>query len=352
MNLIPFLRVIIRITYSEYLFVLVLFSLLFIFRFFVILNNRRYNRKEEYLASIFLYVMEMKKKFSWKSVPVYLHDPHLMLAVLEDFDSKFSDYYWDHLKKEVLEKYLSVYSEKWKKSCFWSRRSFVARVYFLDSEKADPLVVGRFLQDKVPLIRMLAASLAAFIASPKLLHTLFKVMKKEPINGRYAYYDAILNGDSRVFSYMKENIKTEKDLEIRSLYIDLLSARFDSSLLDYIEDDLHSKNINLRLVAVRALLKFPTKETEKKIIGFLKDPSAKIRVEIVKILPSLCGKLAIKKLTDTLNDEDWWVRFNSALALKKLGKAGKAVLEKQKDELTQAAVKYALSLPDENKKVV
>lgn len=213
----------------------------------------------------------------------------------------------------------------------------------------DEQLILTLLKDPVPLIRTEAALCAVSIGSIPLLKTIFEDMKKESSRGRYAYRDAILKGQPFIFSWIREQLKIEKDTELRALYLDILSAKFDSSVLLYIKEDLKSENDQLRFEAVKVLAKFPNEEAIAWLVPHLRDSYSLIRAEAVKTLPLVFGVKAISALKYALVDSEWWVRLQAALSLKKLGEPGKKILLEQKKEdnlLAYEVATYVLSLGD------
>ncbi len=141
----------------------------------------------------------------------------------------------------------------------------------------------------------------------------------------------------------------EKDPKMRLLYLDILAARFDSDVVTYIKQDLVNSDDKIRLRAVKILASFPSEETEKLILPFLEDTNYLIRAEVIKSLSVLLGNNAINYLEKALSDEEWWVRLQAALALKRMGNVGENLLKSKRSEENQRVFdvcQYALYLPE------
>jgi HEAT repeat protein len=345
-----FLEIVILITIIETYLILSLIIALFgskiVVTFFDKIREKRRNGFSKFLVQL----MESEVILNEKLISKKFQNPKIMLPIIEDFDEKFADPKWKKIEKFIIKTYLLDYALKWVNSSSWEKRFFSARCFVLYPAVEYENEISLLLYDSVPLVRITAAISAVAVGSVTLLQDIFHVMLSEPVAGRYPYRDAIFKGSTSIFTWIKQQIKIEKDPEKRFMYLDILGTRFDSNILKYIRDDLDSKNFQLRKKSVEILVKFPNKETEQLILPFLQDPSPKIRSCVIKALPMILGKDSIKILENFLKDINWWVRFQAALGLNSFGDIGKHILlnqEKEGNELAYEVAKYALSLPPE-----
>jgi hypothetical protein len=344
-----FLQLIINIAIGELVLIGIVILLIIIFHGIIKYVNIRDKKNRKELATIFLEAIEEKQPFSFKSITKKLTKPFPMLSIIEDINSKFTDDHWKKIKTEVLNQMLFPLARKWYRSSSWIKRNFSIRCFALLPLKEDEEKIVLLLQDKKTLIRLSASLCAVTLGTPKLLEVMFDVMKKEPEKGRYAYRDAVLRGNINVFSWIREQIKLEENSDLRLIYLDLLSSRYDSSVLLYIKKDLQSDNQYLRLKAIKILGKFPSKESVSLMLPYLNDPYYLIRAEILAFIPGILREEAFDYLKEGMKDEMWWVRLQAALGMKKLKEKGlnylKNVSQEEKDMYDLA--QYVLSIPEE-----
>ena len=338
----PLLRVIIIVTSVEFYFIVFTILLLLVLNQVIKYKNKRDEEIKRKISSALLKAVEEERSYTPDLLPTGRFKPEVLLLVIEDISSKFSGEHWENIKKILLDKYLFSCTRKWAQDKRWLKRHFVARCFALGAHKEDEDLIIKLLNDKVPLIRITAAISAIAIASVPLLLAFFDAMKKEPERGRYAYRDAVLKGQSHIFSWIREQLKIEEDIAMRYIYLDILGAKYDSFVLRYIHKDLQHKEDKLRLKAVKILTNFPTKEALELFLPFLEDHYYLIRAEVIAVLPKIMGQEALPILTKTMQDKSWWVRLQAALGLKSLGNEGKSVLMKEE---SQEVAKYVLSLP-------
>ncbi len=345
-NVLRFIHIIIMITKAEYILIISVIFLLFIARIVFGRIKNFEDKTEKIFSNNLLESIEKQTSYHDKLVPQKCR-LHSILKILEDFDSKFSGELWEALKVPIVNKYLINKARKWVHHKWWIKRNFSARCFILVTLKEDEQNVISLLKDSISLVRISATFSAIKIETIPLLQTLMQTMSKEPERGRYAYRDAILlKARSSVFSWIREQLKLEKDPKLRFIYLDILAAKFDSYLLDYIEQDLKSSDEDLRLKAVKIVLAFPEAKTEKMIMPYLSDSYYLVRAEIINHLPKLLKERALPFLEKALFDSEWWVKLQASLALKQLGQSGLDILNKTKEnkDLTEV-IDYVQSLP-------
>ncbi|MBI5346116.1 MAG: HEAT repeat domain-containing protein [Chlamydiae bacterium] len=347
MNLYPFLQKIIDIAKFEFLLVIVVILLLFFARIILTIKQKREEKLKKTITNLLLEAIEKEKITVVKHIPQKCLKPKMLLSVLENLDSKFSDKVWVNIKEQLVKNNLSPLAKKWVKSSNWMKRNFAARCFALAPQIENESEIIHLLGGPIPLVRLTAIEPAVYLGTNALLHAFFQAMSKEPERGRYPYRDAILKGQTFVFSWIKEQLIQEKDTKLRYIYLDILSAKFDSFVLKFIKKDLRSSHKDLRLKAVTVVASFPNEKSVSLILSLINDPNPLIRAEVVKALPSFLNARAIPKLKKALLDKDWWVRLYAALALKKLGVKGRKILlsqDKKKHLKSYEVAQYVLAL--------
>ena len=343
----PFLKLVIYVAIIEFSLIVVSICCFFLLHIFFDKRKEQEKKRREAFRNSIIKLWENKKSFSSKSFIKNKMNPEHILEEIEHVDINLSGEKWNKLKEEIITTSLLPLAKKWYEKKDWMKRNFSVRCFQLLSRKEDEKYFFRFLKDTIPLIRMIAAKGAVAIGSSKLLKTLFFVMSKERDRGRYAYRDAILSGDISIFSWIREQLKMEKDSAIRSIYLDILSTRYDSYVVPYVIEDLSSSNEKTRWNAVKILSHFPSKEVLSLLLPHLKDSYEMVRAEVIQALPNLMEEEALSYLEESLTDNVWWVRLQAGLVLKKYGDVGRKILEEQSQKTgkIKEVVEYVLSLP-------
>lgn len=83
---------------------------------------------------------------------------------------------------------------------------------------------------------------------------------------------------------------------------------------------------NVRLNAVRSLASIGEHSVSAEIAGLAEDPSWEVRSSVMQALGRLQARDRIPLLLHGLSDQEWWVRFNAAEALRSLGEPGISAL--------------------------
>lgn len=173
-------------------------------------------------------------------------------------------------------------------------------------------------------------------------------MSTEAPLSRFSYRDALMQVDTEKFLWIEEVLKKETDPKISAICLDLLSTRITRNLLPLFTPFVLGKNRECRLLAIQALGNIPDQESITLLLSCLSDPDSEIRGESVKSLAKLSAYSAIPEIAPLLNDNEWWVRLQAAMALKKLGTEGRSVLTTINAEQEPKAfeiARYVLALP-------
>jgi HEAT repeat protein len=103
--------------------------------------------------------------------------------------------------------------------------------------------------------------------------------------------------------------------------------------LEELTKDQMAENPEIRLLAVRILGIYPHPKSTSFLIQRLQDEDWKVRKEAAIGLGKQKASEAIQALSSAINDAVWDVRLSAGMALLKLGKQGRRVLELQEPDL-------------------
>jgi hypothetical protein len=310
-------------------------------QFYLFFKKRKKHRTQKTLN-------ELIEKATFNQLPLNLADipPNCLnieslLLVLENFNQRFSDQNWQITKFNLVHGYLKPATKNWISSSFWSKRSRAIRCIFLSPQLQDSLALHTFLDDKSYYIRSLAAFAAIALEQPSLTYAVLKRMGSEHKHARYAYRSAILHSQSKVFNQVLDIYKQDPEEEVRLACLDVFSFRVIPHLFSFIQKDLSSHNLDIKLTATQLLANLPDLRAIETLEAYLEDPHWMIRAEAAKNLGNLQARGAINQLEKCLSDPVWTVRLQAGLALKQLGNEGRHILETQDWDLNADAYEIA-----------
>lgn len=317
--------------------------------FISLYRTKAHTAYREELRKKLLFYLSNQEEFKIEALSGIPYSEEDLLIVLESFDRRFADDKWRAIKHQILTDQRLARARKMTTSRSWIKRNWGIRFLRLAPHIQDEPIILKLLDDPSSLVRIQAAFCAVKLATQPLIRHLLYRMSKESVLGRYPYRDALVRSDKAIFSLVEEIMLQEKDENLKSICLDILSTHVNENLIPVIEDYLFSKNLNNKVAAIKILANFPRKESIHYLTQFLQNKDWQVRAEAARGLGQLMATTSLPDLAKALNDSIWDVRLEAALALKKMGEEGFIILSRQDPDIHLQAyetAQYVLALPN------
>lgn len=253
----------------------------------------------------------------------------VILPVMESYNHRLRGGEWEELKIKIGDLYLLPTARRWTESRFWNRRNYSARCFALIPLQNDSERILKLLDDKVFLVRSIAAVAAVQLEERRMI---YKILQHMSVVAGYAnsfYNDILLQGSDKVFRSTAEIALSEKDPQMHIACLKVLGCRTVNYPLPFLKEDLNSDNIAIRRAAIKVVAMNPQMDAEEILWKYLKDPSEDVRIEAISGMQFFVNDNTIAKLSEALKDESWSVRYQAANTLKKMGDKGLLALNQQ-----------------------
>jgi len=271
--------------------------------------------------------------------------PFLVPLVL-NIDKENQSEHWMEMRKSLFTNILFPKAKKLTYTKKWTKKIQAIACFFHFPNSINEKEILHLLKDTTPVIKYSAAACAAKLGTSAAANAIIDEMNCNRFL-RFPFRESLLKGNPKSFSYIEERLEKDKDPWTRVSCLEVLSYNMNSHIVDLAKRDLHASHKNLRIAAIRAISHYLDPVSNSLLIPLLKDSEWEVRAVSARCLGYLKAKEAIDELAFLLTDKSWWVRINSALALKRLGEDGIQVLKQQnieKDRFAYEAAQYALTL--------
>ena len=231
-------------------------------------------------------------------------------------------------------------------SFFWIKRNFAARCFALEPLIEDEKSILSLIDDPIFLVRSLASHAAIQLDSKEGIMKTLLHMSQETGYAHYRYRDILLHGSKNAFLWIEEIAEKKKRTSIHLACLEVLAGTTITLPLPFLEDDLASKNSNVRLATLKVLNRHPQKNSEKILFKCLKDPEEDVRAEAAIGLENFSSEETLKQLKIALKDSSIKVRLQAGTTLKKFGEVGREILMHQDEKQSRDIAKYVLEFCD------
>lgn len=254
-----------------------------------------------------------------------------LLKVLEEFSHKFSGDDWDRLKLEVIEKYLLVKARKLMNSIFWMKRMFAARVFAICSLNEDKNRIIKLFDDKNYLVSSIAAIALIKIGDIKGIEKVLKKLSVQQGYYHYFYLDLLSKGSLNVLQKI-DHIAKKKDF-LHPVCLEVLALQNQILDFGYLEKDLKSKDEKIVISALKIVIRDPLEKWEELLLHLIDSPNIEIKLLAIKALANYPSKKSIKALNTISNKGSIDVKIQAAFSLKSLD-----LIDHIKDEIIKSYV--------------
>lgn len=265
-----------------------------------------------------------------------------LLTVIGIFNYRFNSTEWKMIREEAAQYYLLRKARRLATSWLWIRRSYAARCFAVCPLPEDEKRICSLIDDPVFLVRSMASIAAIGLESRQGVMQTLAQMAKATSYFRLFYRDAFLQGSKQVFNWIQEAVLSEKDPNIHLACLEILSGITTAIPLSFLKQDLESKQFEVRLAALKVLVRNPQEASSTMLIEYLKDPKEEIRAAAALCLENFPTKKTLEELEKALCDESWQVRLNAAKSLKMMGEEGLEILKGQKEKVAYDTAQYVL----------
>ena len=336
------------ILYIELAVLAVCFLIMLLIRLNRSIKDRRRDTSQGKLTEILVKTMEAHKTIDVAELEPRLREYLVLLPIVEKFERYFLDPQWQESKKILIDKLLLKKAKSLMTSRRYEKRQYGLRCIALDPKRLmDEELVVPLLNDPEYLVRIFAASCMIRAERKSLIFPVLKQMTRESPMARYPYRDHLLHTDGIIFQWIEEILVHEEDPAIIAICLDVLTTKISSNLKRYIIKFIDLPDLNIRLSIIKILANIPDASSQKYLAEFLKDDRPEVRAEAACKIGDMRAQDSIEALLPLLSDTQWLVRFQAALALKKMGTKGMSLLYQQGENNKEAheIARYVLAIP-------
>lgn len=235
------------------------------------------------------------------------------------------------------------------RSRLWWRRLRAAGVLADLAAPSHLLLIHELLGDRMPAIRLAAASALERLPSPGLASAVLDRAVASHAVVRGQLIEILAESRTLVVPVMVDRLVSPRsDDELRVL-LDLTAILGYPSLLAHVIRHGDSKALEVRIAVATCLRNFPHPQAAAVLRRLLADPEWQIRARAAASLGAIGAVEAQTELLETLCDPNWWVRLRSAIALRLLGPTGVGALravDRDGDRYASDMARYVLGLDD------
>lgn len=275
-----------------------------------------------------------------------LFSTEIILSVLESYNRRLKDEVWEKLKQTIAEQYLLPYARSSFNSIFWTKRNFSSRCFALSPSLQDEQKILPLIEDSVFLVRSHAAHAIARMGTYKGIKKIILHMSTETGYAYFFYRDILLQeGSVALFNEVEKIAIKSENPSVESACLDLLSSKSMTLSNTLLNKYIYSFNEKLRLQCIKVYAQNPQHDSPEILLKCIDDPLAEIRAQAAYGLGYFLSAESLEKLERALSDTSWNVRLQAAWSLKRMGKKGLAILNKQAPEINKKgfdAAQYAL----------
>lgn len=133
-------------------------------------------------------------------------------------------------------------------------------------------------------------------------------------------------------------LSADRPAAVKIVAIDALSESGEFAVLPWLLKLAEDSNLNVRVCAVKGLGRLGHPRARDVVLQSLADPAWEVRAQAAQAVGAIGLKVATPALSLLLEDnKHWWVRYRSAQALGRLGKAGQEALTESATRSADAA---------------
>lgn len=337
------------ILYAEGVLFIVLMIALLLQRSYAEWKKKKQKSDERAISQVIIGCLQGKQEIDWREKLKVYRGTYELTKVLETFSRRFSGQDWKDLQEAITASLLLPEARKNWKSRSWFKRNLSARCFLLCPLMSDKDILVSLADDPIFLVRSKAA---AALLNLEVKEGVEKVVTAMSIEKGYAsdyFYDLILQNETpKISNWIQEFAMENRGAPFHLACLELLAGKMQTLTYPNLNEDLASEDPEIRLAAIRVFTRNPQKGSEEIIYQCMVDPDDHVREEGYTGAMYFLSKKTLENLQKGLSDRTWTVRRAAAFSLKKMGKAGIEILQKQTNENKEAFAisQYALQFDE------
>lgn len=288
-------------------------------------------RKKKILFNIEVYL----KKIILQGDPLNVrHFPHRwkkledLIQIIKQFDQTSSNTHWEKVRIDFIHSILLPLARKQCGNRHWISRFYSAEAFTFGVESQDEECIIQLINDEVPLVHLKATSAALLFASKATINAVINRMSRKRWITKSTFIQAFDNASENIKPFILKRLKSTKYITIKTTCYTLLMKFKPEKTTWNVMEDIESKDIDLKLAAIKFLAYSDKESAIPILISLLKDSAWEVRLVAIHRLGKLKAIHAIDEIANCLNDSQWWVKMSAAETLKEFGERGENALKK------------------------
>jgi HEAT repeat protein len=274
---------------------------------------------------------------------------NVLLPIINKFDETLHSQNWNKLKAKIGEEILHKLAKKNATHRRWRHRFLAAECFKVYAVRQDEDFLVKLIKDKFPLVTLSASVTAIKLGTAKLINALIDRMSQERRLTLTMFLMLFENASSEIYHIVSDRLNNERNPFIRTSCYKILQKLPATQKIENFHNDLQTNNLELKLSVLHYISYAQCKDAVLVLKKMLKDKEWEVSSVAVRLLGNLGAVEAISEISNMLENPEWWVRLNAALALKKLGNEGIIVLKTQnpdKDRYAYEVAQHVLQYAD------
>ncbi len=294
-------------------------------------KQQRYQKIKEQINKFLMGMIVESEAFKIDIKRRFKRYPVILMESIYFIDASIKHPRWDVLRTNIIDSIILPKARIYSKSASWNHRYIACQFFDLSFKKSDENFVASLMQDPIPIVSVAAVQLAIKHPSQHIIDVAIDIFSQGRRIQQSFYTQIISTADSNVSLFIINRIDKEKNPYIKAFcYRTLMHFPPTDTVVETINIDLHSSNIDLKISSLVYLAYSSPKLATAICINFLNNENWEVRAKSAQLLGALGDRSLAYLLEVCLKDPEWWVRVNAAEALAELGSEGIDILKRQK----------------------
>lgn len=257
----------------------------------------------------------------------YAKQPHLLIRSFFRWDDLHKkDTGWQKNKSELMKEKILPNAVKYSQVRNWGKRFLLVQCLLYYVDVTYEKIVIKLINDIIPVVSINAVKVALNLDTTPVLEAL--VTRISQVTDHFQIlYVAQLSATTTLLRVLKDKLSNYQNIKLcKTCYRILKKIGPTDLFFEEASRDIQSKDLELKLSAIRVLEKTDKEKATPILIQLLSDENWLVRNIAVQSMSHLEKEAILQPLGNALHDEAWWVRVNAAKVLANLGAEGHALL--------------------------
>lgn len=313
---------------------------------------KKIKKLKAYLAKKFLDKQEGYTQKDFAAFPKGFLDLNVILESINSLGIEYKkENHWIELRNAFL-LYIAVpLARKKALSSKLTNKLLAAQIFSLQCLKDDEKILLNLFAEEDSIIQMYSLKALISIVSKEAIKIVIDRLSEERGMNQSIFLNILKNSSKEIAKIACEELKNSQDPNRRAICYKIL-YRSDIEEMNIFPSakDIYSENMALRFSVIKFLGLCEPKRSLPILLSLLKDPEWQIRVKALRAMENFKKEDMAEKVGKCLTDENWWVRYDAAKLLKKMGENGLLVLKSQKEDKDLFAYEAAQFVLEEEEK--